>query len=79
MSVKPVVRNQAPKDTMREVSNLVSFIKETTVNNLVMAARTNKITLNDSQLREVSSLVEGSIEEAFFKGASSVEKSLTRS
>ena len=78
MSTKTVIRAQPPKDTMREVSNLVSFIKETAVNNLVMAARTKRITLNEMQLREVTSLVEGSIEEAFFKGSSSIEKSLNR-
>ena len=78
MSVKPVVRDHAQKNTMREVSNLVSFIKETAVNNLVMAARSKRITLNEMQLREVTSLVEGSIEEAFFKGSASIEKSLNK-
>jgi len=78
VSIKPVVRDQKPKDTMREVANLVSFIKETTVNNLVMASRSKKITLNESQLREVSALIERSVEEAFIRGSNNVEKSLNR-
>jgi hypothetical protein len=58
------------------VSNIVSFIKESTTANVVYATRSKKLSLSEEQVREVNAIVTASIEEAFVKSATELERSL---
>ena len=64
------------RDVRNAVSNIVSYIKESTANNLVEAARTKRIDVNADQLRQIVALVNGSIEEGFTRSSGEIESAL---
>jgi hypothetical protein len=76
MKNAPAVNPKRDRDVRNAVSNIVSYIKESTANNLVEAARMRKIDINPDQLRQVVALVNGSIEEGFTRSSGEIESAL---
>jgi hypothetical protein len=63
-------------NAMRAVSNLVTFIKERTAQNLMEASQRGIITADKDALQRIISVAQDAIEQAYTVGSSNVEKSL---
>ena len=60
----------------KSVSELVSFIKEKTVENVAMASKRGIIEIGDKELNGVIGIVESSISQAFSTGYFNVESTV---
>ena len=58
------------------VSNLVSFIKEKTVENIITATRQGTLTMDENEMRKLISVVESSISQGLTLGYFDVESTL---
>ena len=58
------------------VSNLVTFIKEKTVENIITATRQGTLTIDENELRKIISVIESSISQGFTLGYFDVESTL---
>jgi len=60
-------------DVLRSVSNIVSFIKEQTRNNLITANRNGTVNIDEATLQRISNIVETSITQAYVKSSREIE------
>lgn len=60
-------------DILRSVSNIVSFIKEQTRNNLITANRNGTVNIDEATLQRISNIVETSITQAYVKSSREIE------
>lgn len=65
-------------ETMRAVSNLVSFIKDKTAQNILEASQRGMITENRDELQKIIKVAQDAIEQAYTIGSSSIEKTLKK-
>jgi hypothetical protein len=57
----------------QSVRNLVDFVGQKVVNNLVQAKNENKIEVDDNNLRQIITLVQASVSQALTLGYSEIE------
>ena len=60
-------------DILRSVSNIVSFIKEQTRNNLITANRNGTVNIDEATLQRIANIVETSITQAYVKSSREIE------
>jgi dihydroxyacetone kinase len=63
---------------MRAVSNLVSFIKDKTAQNILEASQRGMITENRDELQKIIKVAQDAIEQAYTIGSSAIEKTLKK-
>lgn len=63
-------------DTMRAVSNLVSFIKEKTAQNITEANQQGRLKTSREDTERIIQIVQDSIAQAYTLGVSTVERTL---
>jgi len=59
------------------ISDMVSFIKERTIENVVNCKNTNQIDITDADLRTLANVIDNSVTQAFIASIDTVEKSLS--
>ena len=59
------------------IADMVAFIKEKTVENIVNSANSQDISLTDEDLAKVCNLVDSSVSQAFMLSIGTIEKSLS--
>ena len=61
---------------MGRVSNLVNFSKETIINNLLDYKSKGELTIEDSEMRKIASIIDMSVSQSISLGAGDVESAL---
>ena len=59
------------------IADMVSFIKEKTIENIVDCRNTNQVELSEEDLRKIVNIIDASVTQAFTASIGTIEKSLT--
>ena len=70
---------KAETEIMASVSSVLGFIKQNVKNKLVEANNANQISVNQNELKRLTSLVEAFIDEGYFKASSEITNAIKSS